>query len=798
MSTTCCPRCSGPVTLPAGVSNSATVRCPLCHAQYSLADALVQTPPLLEVVEAANEADPDHWFDEMPADDAPRAAGTAELTDLRQPPQGDSLDEVQSAEDSTADQLEFAAEEASDDDLAVHQNDTEVEELSFSSSDSATPEAPREPEPVADAGQGDEGVSDSGEPDASEAETLALDAEQLGEAGDEVKFDVDPSLETSEGETGTLDVGEPQPGEAGGEVKFDLDEPQAIEATDAATIESNGGGDDIQFDLDASQQPDTTEQPGLGEFGDVQFDASGEAEDIPLDVPDEPAAAPVAAAGDEEPSGKKKEKKKKAKAAGGKPGRSLVGSLVRVALPAVIAVPFVFYLALWIGYDVVGLSAILPEFMVPAGSKGQLAQNQGTWTPPADTSAPAPFTEPDASSQASGEHTVARPALPGEEPPPQNEMPADEPPALGPDSTAPPADDAESDSAEKAGPGEPAADPFAPAVAPQDAPEPAADAPVDDDPFAQPQSPQSPPAEAEPADSPFAPDNAAEKMPQEGTDAAAEDDPFKRPSSPELPSTEPESPAGDADPFGTPATDGKPAPADDLFSPVPDAKGAEDEPAEPSAPTDAEALPFPDEPAQPVQPLGPRNFAQVTPAEVAGAMQATMTAGRQMAAAEEAGDAAQLNKARANFYVSLFDMANAITLGQLGPAGSQLDPRALEPMIREQLAADPKRFERLKIFGARWFAFPRRTTNGVVLAGTVESVDQIGKLFHTKVQSGPDAGATAVTVVSANDPQLEVGNEVMTFGSIVEEPADQLVGYEGSEPAVVWSGMTLKMSPPAH
>ena len=487
---------------------------------------------------------------------------------------------------------------------------------------------------------------------------------------------------------------------------------------------------------------------------------------------------------------------------------------------AVIAVPFVFYLAMWIGYDVVGLSEILPGFMVPAGSKGQLAQNQGPWTAPASTIPSTPSTEPDASSQASGEHTVARPALPGEEPPPETDMPADEPPALGPNSTAPPADEtptpsadaAESDSAKEAGADEPAADPFAPAVAPQDAPEPAADAPADDDPFGQPKSPESPPAEAEPADSPFAPDNAAEKMPEEGADAAADDDPFRRPSSPELPGTEPapeapaepepkpESPAGDADPFGTPATDSKPAPADDLFSPAPDAKPAEDEPAEPSAPTDSEALPSPDEPAQPVQPLGPRNFAQVTPAEVAGAMQATMTAGQQMAAAEDAGDAAQLNKARASFYVSLFDMANAITLGQLGPAAAQLDPqlRALEPMIRQQLAADPKRFELLKIFGARWFAFPRRTTNGVVLAGTVESVDQIGKLFHTKLKSGPDAGAKAVTVVSVNDPQLEVGNEVMTFGSIVEEPADQLVGYEGGEPAVVWSGMTLKISLPAN
>jgi hypothetical protein len=167
-----------------------------------------------------------------------------------------------------------------------------------------------------------------------------------------------------------------------------------------------------------------------------------------------------------------------------------------------------------------------------------------------------------------------------------------------------------------------------------------------------------------------------------------------------------------------------------------------------------------------------------------------------MLAAETAGDQAQLNKARANFYVTLFNMANAITLGQQGPAGAQLSGQlqAMEPMFRQQFSADPKRLESLKVFGARWFAFPKRTNNGVVLAGTVESIDQVGKLFHAKIKPGQSA-TSAVTVVCAKDPKLAAGDEVLTLGSIVEKPADELTGYEGSEPAVVWSGMTMKISP---
>ena len=46
-----CPRCEGSVRVPHDVSPEAPVRCPLCGAEYALAEVLASLPPVLEVVE---------------------------------------------------------------------------------------------------------------------------------------------------------------------------------------------------------------------------------------------------------------------------------------------------------------------------------------------------------------------------------------------------------------------------------------------------------------------------------------------------------------------------------------------------------------------------------------------------------------------------------------------------------------------------------------------------------------------------------------------------------------------------
>jgi putative intracellular protease/amidase len=185
----------------------------------------------------------------------------------------------------------------------------------------------------------------------------------------------------------------------------------------------------------------------------------------------------------------------------------------------------------------------------------------------------------------------------------------------------------------------------------------------------------------------------------------------------------------------------------------------------------------------------------VSPAELTGAMQSAFVANQQLIAAEAAADEAQLRKARAAFYVNLFGMADAITAARQSEGAAELDPQLqqLATILRQQLAADPRRLEALKVFGARWMDFPKRTTDGVVVSGTVESTQQVGPLFHTKARLGNGVDAPVVTIVSSTDPQLASGDTVVALGSIIDQPAQKIAGYQGNDPSVVWSGMAMKV-----
>jgi hypothetical protein len=110
------------------------------------------------------------------------------------------------------------------------------------------------------------------------------------------------------------------------------------------------------------------------------------------------------------------------------------------------------------------------------------------------------------------------------------------------------------------------------------------------------------------------------------------------------------------------------------------------------------------------------------------------------------------------------------------------------------LAADPKQLDALALFATRWLAYPKRTTSGIVLAGAVQEVERQGKLYYAKVQVGRASDSPLVTVVSTKDPRLDLDDEALTMGSIVERPSEQLPGYEGSDSTVVWSGLTVRLS----
>ncbi|HEX5442791.1 MAG TPA: hypothetical protein VFW87_03130 [Pirellulales bacterium] len=92
----------------------------------------------------------------------------------------------------------------------------------------------------------------------------------------------------------------------------------------------------------------------------------------------------------------------------------------------------------------------------------------------------------------------------------------------------------------------------------------------------------------------------------------------------------------------------------------------------------------------------------------------------------------------------------------------------------------------------------QRPSNGVILCGSVAGTRNQGELFATRiVLSGI---ARTVTVVSRDAPQPPFGprDHVLILGSIIDSPANNLAGYEGNEPQVIWGGVPFKLSGPAY
>ena len=729
MSISSCPRCAQQVTLPMGISTAARVRCPLCRAEYALADALVNMPPILEVIGDHAEDLSTDWFDmpseaadarREPIDEAVEAAGSSGLHLA-----GESIAESASfADEQSHDDLVFEAGEIEHDDSAMQQQDTEVEDLGFELAPVADDEAiPFDPIDVAP----------TEEPDVLDFGQSLPSAEPQAPADDELGIDFAESGPTDEPATMSDFADDfdspPVAGAGADELGIDFSESAPLASSD----------DDAEFDFGqpVAAEPDSEEL--AFEFGEPDAAA----------VPTDEAQSVEPPAGKKKKDKKeKKEKKPKAEKPPADPAkrRSLVGLLLNVVLPAILAVPLALIGALWISpdYDFFDVGPKLAGYgLAPTSfNKRTIAQNQNAPKPLVLPVAVSPAAEPEtkppvevsetpapaATDAPSGEPAPSAPALPE---PAVEEKPA-EPVTTEPSSTSEPP-------ANEPGPPAPVGDK---AEAPSEPPpEPAESATVE--------SSKSPEPAVEPAeaslDSLLADDSKKpEEMPEEKVPAAA-------PDAPEATTT---------------------------------AKTPEELP-----PLPAEKV---EEVAAPGEEPGLRDAPAVTAAEVDKALHSFTEANERMALAQAADDKAEIKKLRSGFYLSLYGLADAIALAKDDPASGQLDaPRESAERLALELAAEPTQLKELKSYGAKWLAFGKRTTEGVVLAGTVQSAEQIGKLYHVKIELAADAPPQ--TLVTKNDPRVQAGDAVVSLGSIVKRPLEQLNGYEGSDAQVVWSGMTLKL-----
>jgi hypothetical protein len=231
----------------------------------------------------------------------------------------------------------------------------------------------------------------------------------------------------------------------------------------------------------------------------------------------------------------------------------------------------------------------------------------------------------------------------------------------------------------------------------------------------------------------------------------------------------------------------------------PDARTpANESPTAPAAKPDTEDLPSPPDETKPgakaADAVGPVSATKVPLADLAKAIQAAHAADEQMVAARADATDAELKKIRSTFYLSVFRLAEAVTFASEDGGSAQLDDmRKRIGQFVLHFAADEKRVDALKFNAARWLAFPRRTTPGVMLAGSVQGTRPVGRLFEVKLGIGPESGAQSVSILTANDPGVSPGERAFALGTIVEAPSETLAGYEGAETSVVWCGMLLEV-----
>jgi hypothetical protein len=110
--------------------------------------------------------------------------------------------------------------------------------------------------------------------------------------------------------------------------------------------------------------------------------------------------------------------------------------------------------------------------------------------------------------------------------------------------------------------------------------------------------------------------------------------------------------------------------------------------------------------------------------------------------------------------------------------------------------ADQRSIEAIGRLAGYQLEQPDRKENGVALAGTVQQISQEGKFFTMRVVL---LGLPkVVTVVSRRPPQTAIKehDRVIILGSIINDPVENLNGYLGKMPQVVWGGMPIRLATP--
>ena len=230
----------------------------------------------------------------------------------------------------------------------------------------------------------------------------------------------------------------------------------------------------------------------------------------------------------------------------------------------------------------------------------------------------------------------------------------------------------------------------------------------------------------------------------------------------------------------------KPRPSSQPESPQPSPKEGEDHTAGPGGSsaepptTRPHPKPGPQPRPLPADYVGPRDPPSFSSDEFGGALKAANEAVHGEDATGEMTPEA---------YAAFCRMAHVLTFVD---QGAQLADRKLAIQdLLEEIAAAPGQINEVARLAGSLLDREDRPGDGILLAGTVRVVGIRDGVQGATVQLA--ALPVAVTVMSKPPLPLGQNDEVLILGSLVDEPSENFVGYDGSKKLLIWGAMAARV-----
>jgi hypothetical protein len=141
-------------------------------------------------------------------------------------------------------------------------------------------------------------------------------------------------------------------------------------------------------------------------------------------------------------------------------------------------------------------------------------------------------------------------------------------------------------------------------------------------------------------------------------------------------------------------------------------------------------------------------------------------------------------------YMAIADFAEKATFGD--SADSTKSQQEADRFFRKLLSNAHTRDEVAQI-APRWLSHPKRPQNGVFLAGNLSRGEIKGSVIEYNVELNGGPSVVVVVPAGAGQDLQSSTKPVGVVGSIIDRPADEIAGYSGKAPQVVFAKKLLPL-----